>query len=127
MRSCCLAAGMWLTLMLAGDVGAQTTQVGPIDHEHPLVGLPGARQLAVKPFTRLPSGVLFLRIENFPTTQAAQDAATPVSAVVQWVGKVWLLTLGPKGERSSGATLIAEIGPVPEVPPAGSYVLDVNE
>jgi hypothetical protein len=31
------------------------------------------------------------------------------------------------GLRSSGGTLVAEIGPVPDVPAAASYVLDVNE
>jgi hypothetical protein len=47
--------------------------------------------------------------------------------VVEWAGKIWLLTLGPKEVRSSGGTLVAEIGPVPEVPTATSYVLDMNE
>jgi hypothetical protein len=126
MRSCVLAVGMWSMLILAGVV-AQSTQSRPTDHEHPSFGLAGARQLAVKPFTTLPSGTLYLRFENLPTTKAAQDAATPASAVVEWAGKVWLLTLGPKGGRSSGATLVAEVGPVPEIPPAASYVLDVNE
>ena len=77
--------------------------------------------------TTLPKGVLFLRLENFSTTKAALDVATSASAVVEWAGKIWLLTLGPKGVRSSGGTLVAEIGPVPDVPPATSYVLDVNE
>ena len=85
------------------------------------------RQLAVKPFTTLPKGVLFLRLENFSTTKAAEDAATSASAVVEWAGKIWLFTLGPMGVRSSGGTLVAEIGPVPDVPAAASYVLDVNE
>jgi mannose-6-phosphate isomerase-like protein (cupin superfamily) len=49
------------------------------------------------------------------------------SAVVEWAGKIWLFTLGPMGVRSSGGTLVAEIGPVPDVPAAASYVLDVNE
>jgi mannose-6-phosphate isomerase-like protein (cupin superfamily) len=68
-----------------------------------------------------------LRLENFSTTKAAQQAATSASAVVDWAGKVWLITLGTKGNRSQGATFVAEIGPVPAVPPAASYVLDVNE
>jgi len=118
---------MSLTLILAGYVVVQTSQSRSIDHEHPPVGIPGVRQLAVKRFTTLPRGVLFLRLENFSTTKAAQDAATPASAEVEWAGKVWLLTLGPKGGRSFGGTLVAEIGPVPDVPPAASYVLDVNE
>jgi hypothetical protein len=47
--------------------------------------------------------------------------------VVEWVGKIWLFTLGPMGVRSSGGTLVAEIGPVPDVPAAARYVLDINE
>jgi mannose-6-phosphate isomerase-like protein (cupin superfamily) len=87
----------------------------------------GARQLALKRFTVLPRGILVLRLETFSTTGAAQQAATPVSAVVEAAGKVWLFTLGPKGERSQGATFVAEIGPVPPVPPAASYVLEILE
>jgi hypothetical protein len=77
--------------------------------------------------TTLPKGVLFLRLENFSTTKPVQHVATPASAVVEWAGKIWLLTLGPKGGRSPGATLVAEIGRVLDVPSAASYVLDVNE
>ena len=127
MRPRVLAAIMSLVLILSGRVVVRAIQDRQPDHDHPPVGLPGAHQLAVKPFTRLPKGVLFLRLENFSTAKAAQDAATPASAVVEWAGRIWLLTLGPKSVRSSGGTLVAEIGPVPEVPPAPSYVLDVNE
>src|SRR4029079_19254939 len=127
MRPRILAASMSLVLILSGRVVVQTIQNRAPDHDHPAFALPGARQLAVKPFTTLPKGVLFLRLENFSTTKAAQDAATSASAVVEWAGKIWLFTLGPKGIRSSAGTLVAEIGPVPDVPPATSYVLDVNE
>jgi hypothetical protein len=127
MRSHVLAAGTSLVLILSGHVVVQSIQERPTDHDHPPIGLIGARQLVVKPFTTLPKGVLFLRLENFSTTKAAQDAATSASAVVEWAGKIWLFTLGPKGIRSSAGTFVAEIGPVPDVPPATSYVLDVNE
>ena len=127
MRPRVLAASMSLVLILSGRVVVQTIQDRPPDHDHPALGLPGVRQLAVKPFTTLPKGVLFLRLENFSTTKAAQDAATSASAVVEWAGKIWLFTLGPMSVRSSGGTLVAEIGPVPDVPAAASYVLDVNE
>src|SRR5262249_47606276 len=126
MRSGVLAVGVSSMMILAGVV-APSSESRPTDHEHPAAGLPGARHPAGQPFTTLPSGVHFLRFENFPTTRTAQDAATPASAVVEWAGKVWLLTLGSKGGRSSGATLVAEIGPVPEIPLAARYVLDVNE
>ena len=127
MRPRVLAASISLVLILSGRVVVQTIQNRSPDHDHPAVGLPGVRQLALKPFTTLPKGVLFLRLENFSTTRAAEDAATSASAVVEWAGKIWLFTLGPMGVRSSGGTLVAEIGPVPDVPAAASYVLDVNE
>src|SRR6266567_9629114 len=49
--------------------------------------------LLQKKFPSLPAGPLVWRFENFPTTGAAQDAATPASVVVEAAGKVWLLTL----------------------------------
>ena len=104
MRPRVLAASMSLVLILSGRVVVQTIQNRSPDHDHPAVGLPGVRQLAVKPFTTLPKGVLFLRLENFSTTKAAEDAATSASAVVEWAGKIWLFTLGPMGVRSSGGT-----------------------
>ena len=127
MRPRVLAASMSLVLILSGRVVVQTIQNPPPDHDHPAFAVPGARQLAVEPFTTLPKGVLFLRLENFSTTKAAEDAATSASAVVEWAGKIWLFTLGSMGVRSSGGTRVAEIGPVPDVPAAASYVLDINE
>jgi mannose-6-phosphate isomerase-like protein (cupin superfamily) len=114
-----------LVLILSGRAGVQTTQDHPLGHVGD--GQLGARQLALKPFTVLPKGILVLRLETFSTTEAAQQAATPASAVVEAAGKVWLFSLGPKRERSQGGTFVAEIGPVPPVPPAASYVLEVLE
>jgi hypothetical protein len=125
MRPRVLAASMSLVLILSGRVVVQTIQNRSPDH--PAVGLPGVRQLAVKPFTTLPKGVLFLRLENFSTTRAAEDAATSASAVVEWAGKIWLFTLGPMGVRSSGGTLVAEIGPVPDVPAAAKLRTERHE
>ena len=123
MSSRVLIACIPAALILSNVAVAQTTQDHPSDHRLQLVG---ARQLAVKPFSTLPKGVLFLRVENFSTTEAAHRKETSASAVVEWAEQVWLLTLGPKGERSRGGTFVAEIGPVPAVPPATRYVLDVN-
>jgi hypothetical protein len=75
MRPRVLAASMSLVLILSGRVSTQTPQNRPPDHDHPAFAVPGARQLALKPFTTLPKGVLFLRLENFSTTKAAEDAA----------------------------------------------------
>jgi mannose-6-phosphate isomerase-like protein (cupin superfamily) len=115
-----------MTLILSGCLGAHTARRSS-DHDHAPAAVLETRQLALQRFTDLPRGVLFLRFETFPTVSAAHDVATPPSAVVEWDGKIWLLTLGPKGVRSSGGMLVAEIGPVPDIPPAETYVLDVNE
>ncbi len=40
-------------------------------------------------------------------------------------GKVWLFTLGPKGEPSLGGSIVAEIGPVPPIT-APEYLLRIN-
>jgi mannose-6-phosphate isomerase-like protein (cupin superfamily) len=127
MPSIVLSVCISLVLIPSGRVVAQTTQNQPPDHDHRVTGPLGARQLAVKPFTTLPAGILVLRLETFSTTEAAQRAATPISAVAEAAGKVWLFTLGPRDERSQGGTFVAEIGPVPPVPPAAGYVLEVLE
>jgi len=83
--------------------------------------------LAHKNFDALPPGPLVWRFENFPTTEAAQRASTPASAVVEAEGKVWLLTLAAKGVRSKGATFVAETELLPPIPSGPSYEIVVSE
>lgn len=85
--------------------------------------------LVQKPFSSsdLPTGVRFVRFETFPSIEAAQRVETPVSALAEAGGKVWLLTLSGKGGHSEGGQLVAEIGPLPPIPKAENYVMDVAE
>ena len=83
--------------------------------------------LVQKQFATLPSGDLVLRIENFATIDGAKAAATPASAVVEASGKVWLLTLSSKGQRSHDGQFVTEVGPIPPIPYAANYVMDVAE
>jgi hypothetical protein len=83
--------------------------------------------LVHKNFDTLPPGPLVWRFENFPTTDAAQRASTPASAVVEAGGKVWLLTLAAKGVRSKGATFVAETELLPPIPSGPSYEIVVSE
>jgi hypothetical protein len=92
-----LAASVSLVLILSGRVVVETIQNRPPDHEHPSFGVPGARQLAVKPFTTLPKGLLFLRLENFSTTKAAEDAAT-LAKLALWLS----------GPERSGCSRLAQ-------------------
>jgi hypothetical protein len=126
----------------AGSVLAQTKQTETVasrwEHDHqdvpcPDSPIPGKRPantdcavLARRQFLSLPSGPMVLRIDTFPTRESAEPAATPSSIVVEAAGKVWLLTLGSKGERSKGGKFVTELGPLP-IPSAATYEMDVSE
>ena len=137
MRYLVLSACTSLVLILPGYAVAQATQEHPAAHALVPCGdspTPGKRPanmgcavLERKHFIVLPKGPLVLRLENFLTIEAAHRAGTPASAVVEAVGKVWLLTLGAKGERSQGGKFVTEIGPIPAVPEAPRYALQVSE
>jgi mannose-6-phosphate isomerase-like protein (cupin superfamily) len=82
--------------------------------------------LVDKEVTELPQGPLFWRIETFPTLEEAEAAAGPWGLAAEAAGEVWLFTLGPEGEETPGGTLVAEVGPLPEVV-APLYLLRINE
>lgn len=81
--------------------------------------------VAQKKLKELPAGPLFWRVENFPSLAQAQAAAGPTGLAADVAGKVWLLTLAPKGGSTPGGTKVAEIGPVP-VAAASEYLLRIN-
>ena len=83
--------------------------------------------LVRKQFDSLPSGPLVLRLETFADTGRAFHASTHASAMVRADGRIWLLTLAPAGGRSPGGRLVAEIGPVPLIPQARRYEMQVAE
>ena len=85
-----------------------------------------AKPIAEKKVTQLPSGPLFWRLENFEMRGQAEAAAGPYGLVAESVGKVWLFTVGPQGQRTPGATMVAEVGPMPDVK-ASEYLLRVLE
>jgi len=129
-----------LILILTSLSLAQTGQEKPtMDSAHHLLSCgdsptPGRRPasancaiLGHNHFASLPEEPIALRLEIFPTTEAAHRTASPASAVVEAAGKVWLLTLGSKGERSQSGTFVKEIGPIPSIPTAQNYELFVAE
>jgi hypothetical protein len=93
--------------------------------------LPAAAQkfeikpVAEKKVKQLPSGMLYWRIENFPTLAQAEAAAGATSLAAEVAGKAWLFTLGEKGGATRGGSKVAEIGPVPPIS-ATEYLLRVN-
>lgn len=82
-------------------------------------------QIATRTVERLPEGATFWRIESFPSLAAAQAAAGPFSLAADASGRSWLFTLGGRGERTAGATFVAELGPVPRFE-AARYTLRIN-
>jgi len=110
--------------------------------------LPGAtaaeeQQYVVKPIaekkiTQLPDGPLYWRVETFSSLTAAHAAVGPdgwdpaavryrtTTALIGEVdGKIYVTTLGAKGEVTPGATKLVEIGPLPSVS-ASEYLLRLN-
>src|SRR5262249_40293861 len=83
--------------------------------------------VAHQTFASLPKDPIVLRVETFPTAQAAEDSATPASATVEAAGKIWLLTLATKRERSQSGTSITEIGPITGIPAATRYEMQVAD
>ena len=81
--------------------------------------------IAERSLDALPSGPLYWRIETFPSLEVAQAAATLTSLAAAVSGRFWLVTLGERGDRTPGATFVAELGPVPHVE-ARRYLLRLN-
>ena len=62
---------------------------------------------------QLPQQPIFWHLDTYPTRGAAEGAKGPLGAVVESLGKVWLLTIDVAGWRPSGGERVAEIGPLP--------------
>jgi hypothetical protein len=94
--------------------------------------------VAQKKIKELPAGPLFWRVETFATLTDAKAAVGPdgwnpasvryettTSLIGEVAGKVWVVTLGPKGASTPGGTKVAEIGPLPPIT-ASEYLLRLN-
>jgi hypothetical protein len=94
--------------------------------------------VAQKKIKELPAGPLYWRVETFPTLTDAKAAVGPdgwnpasvryettTSLIAEVAGKVWVVTLGPKGASTPGGAKVAEIGPLPPIA-ASEYLLRLN-
>ncbi len=109
-RSCLLLAAVPLALLVSSPIVAQQFEI---------------KAIAEKKISQLPPGQLYWRIDTYPTLADAQAAAGPTALAAEAAGKVWLFTLGPKGQSSAGGTQVAEVGPVPTIS-APQYLLRIN-
>ena len=56
---------------------------------------------------------VFWHLDAYPSRAAAEAAKGPRGSVVESLGKIWLLSIEPRGWRAAGGERIAEIGPLP--------------
>jgi hypothetical protein len=115
------AAALGLAVALAAAL-ASLVFTPPASAQEVLV----TRSLAEKRVIQLPVGPLFWRVETFPTLAAARAAEGPTSLIAESGGRIWLLTLGPRGGATPGSARVAEVGPLPVVQ-AAEYLLRLNE
>jgi quercetin dioxygenase-like cupin family protein len=85
----------------------------------------GCWVLADQPIGRLETAQVFWHLDAYPTRAAAEKAKGPRSAVVEALGKIWLMTIesADKGSAEKGdewrpvekGERVAEIGPLPVI------------
>jgi hypothetical protein len=126
-----LALAAFLPAVATGQPNKHPTHALIACGDSPTPGaLPADRKCGVlvhKQFDALPAGPLVLRLETFPTEDAAQRAGAPASAVVRADRKFWLVSLSAKGQRSRGGRFVTEIGPVPALAHASRYEMLISE
>lgn len=104
--------GVLIASALPGVARAQAT-ARPCDAAE----TPGPACLLLhKPLPPLRTGRLFWHLDRFPSTDAAERAAAPASAVVQAFGSTWLFTIAGERWHPRGGEHVAAIGPLP-LPP----------
>jgi quercetin dioxygenase-like cupin family protein len=64
---------------------------------------------------RLPDPA-FWHLDTFPTRAAAEAARRPGGAVIDALGKVWLMTIADAGFRTAAGHRVTQIGPLPASP-----------
>lgn len=81
--------------------------------------------VAERNIAQLPAGPLYWRVESAPAMAGPPLTGQNLSLSAEADGRSWLFTLGPRGARTPGLRLEAEIGPVP-IPGADAWTLRLN-
>lgn len=69
--------------------------------------------MADDPVGKLTKSNVFWHLDLYPSRDAAQADKGPRSAVIEALGKFWLMTIGDKQWRPAHGNRVAEIGPIP--------------
>jgi quercetin dioxygenase-like cupin family protein len=76
-------------------------------------GEAGCWIIAHQPVGQLTRPETFWHLDVYATRSEAEAAQTAGGAVVESLGRIWLLTIADPGWRPSGGERVAEIGPLP--------------
>lgn len=115
------ALGVVMTLCANPDAHAQICK--PVSQR---TGETGCWITANAVLGKLPRAPIFWHLDTYPTRGEADAARGPRGAVVESLGKVWLLTIDVAGWRPAGGARVAEIGPLP-VAAEASYAAQYME
>lgn len=96
---------------MACAAGAQQQSLVSCKPMSQKTGETGCWVLASQPLGVL-SEPVYWTIDSFPTRALAEQAKTQQGAVVESLGKVWLLTVGGKLPAVAGGTRVTQIGPI---------------
>jgi len=137
---CSAVPGLFLACALAGNLVSQSLAAASDSNRtiHTIrckdSPTPGIRPvgmecalLARKQIDSLPPDPIVWRVETFASQTAARRAEAMTSIVVSAGGRIWLVTLATKGQRTSaGGNFVAEVGPI-SIPRARRYGIVVGE
>jgi mannose-6-phosphate isomerase-like protein (cupin superfamily) len=76
----------------------------------------GCYLLTETPVDSVPTGTVFWYLYSFPNRAAAEGARSAKGTVLESFGRIWLMTLGGEGWRSSTGEFVGRVGPIPLKP-----------
>ena len=111
-------AAIWLSLVLSVQSSSRAMQ--PQTRDMPTC-LPIAQRTSEagcwiildEPVGRLSSGAVFWHLDTFPSRAAAEAAKRPGAAIIEALGKIWLMTIAKADFRAGSGDHVAHIGPLP--------------
>jgi len=120
-------------LVLSSSVAARAQTAAPAHSHGNFECLPdgltrnksfGCRLLAQPIIDKLPDEPVFWHLTTFATRRAADAAKRRGDAVVSADGRVWLSSIGSRGDTAARGKHVAAIGPLP-MPKASAYRVEM--
>jgi quercetin dioxygenase-like cupin family protein len=111
----------FLVAMITASLSTQTASQAPGQSPDKPTCFPIAQRtreagcwiITDQPVGRLPPAPVFWHLDTFPTRAAAEAAKRPGAAVVESLGKFWLMTIAEASFRVRAGEHIVDIGPLP--------------